>query len=213
MKTQSQSIKLYKLLLDLSWYSFIFLASLLIITNIFTIATEGVVKTGDFLKFEVQAKSPQNILPHISDSFNFSISKPAIFQLEISSFKINQLGKPFCLVYILSLLIVSLFTIFQLKLLRSFLKNILDKRIFVSENVTKLKNIAIIESLTIPLSILYYILMAWIFKDHQVLNSELKYITDFKEFYEPIPRVLEYFMFAGVFAFGCKLKQENDLTI
>jgi len=205
------SIKIYKFLLDFIWYSFIVLGSVLLFINIFSIAFDGVVRTGSFFHIVVQQKGLN--YPKFSEILDFSIVEPSQIKLKLSHFKTSELTQPFIVLYITSLVITAVLSLFQLKLLRDFLKNILSKQIFTADNATKLSKIAYLEMATIPLTLLYTFLMVLVTKNNSVLNPSYEIVPDYVAAFEPITRSLEYFIFSGIFAFGYKLKQENDLTI
>lgn len=209
----SHSINIYKLMLDILWYTFIVIISVWTIVNIFSIASDGIVKGIKMSTFNVQAKSINDSPFKFSDNFDFSVGKQSEFQLTLDNFKISQIGKSFILVYIISSIITFLLVMWQVKLLREFLGNIIDKKIFTPQNVAKLRNIAILELITAPLTLLYYLIMSIVFKTNHVLNPNFIFVTDYAESFEPLISALEYFVFAGVFSFGLKLKQEQDLTI
>lgn len=206
-------IKIYKSILDIVWYAAIVILSLWVIINIVSIGFDGVVRGGDIITLNIESKSINDNPFKFSDTFDFSLYKHSAMEIELKKFKVNEMGTSFILFYIVSALTMFSLTLFQLKLLRDFLSNIINKQIFITENVKKLTYIAFLELLTIPLLIGYYLIMGHIIESNQVLNPDFVFVTDYGNIFEPIIRALEYFVFASVFAFGLKLKEEQDLTI
>lgn len=205
------SIRLFKLLLDILWYGFIILAGGLLFVNIFSIVFDGIVRNGNFMKVVVQQKGVS--LPKFSEIFDFSISRINTIELKLDHFNIKAFSQPFILLNLTWLILTTFLGMFQLKLLRDFLKNILNKEIFTLENSNKLSKIAYLELITIPLSLIYTLLLTEIVNNGTVFNSNYQVVPNYAECLEPTFHVLEYFLFSGIFAFAYKLKQENDLTI
>ncbi|WP_231460095.1 MULTISPECIES: DUF2975 domain-containing protein [unclassified Pedobacter] len=204
-------VRIYKFLLDFTWYSFIVIIGVLLLINIFSIAFDGIVRSSGFIKLDVQQKNLS--LSKFSELFDFLVSKPSHLELRLSRFKISFITQTFIILYISASVIISFISLFQIKLLRDFLKKILNRQIFTTENTNKLYKVAYLELVTIPLSLLFSFLMVLATKDSHVLNSNYEFVPDYVECFQPIIRALEYFIFSGIFAFGLKLKQENDLTI
>ena len=53
----------------------------------------------------------------------------------------------------------------------------------------------------------------YFFVNHSIIDSRLKFSPDYWQLFNELMPGLEYLIFAGVFSFGLKLKQEQDLTI
>lgn len=97
--------------------------------------------------------------------------------------------------------------------MKDLINDVIKGNIFTPENVSRLKRFGIVELLYIPVSIVYYYSSSFIFQHSAFFNHDLRVALDSREICQLLIHGLEYLIFAGIFAFGLKLKQENDLTI
>ncbi|WP_316807237.1 DUF2975 domain-containing protein [Pedobacter agri] len=210
---KSRSLIFYKFLIDSSWYIGIAVCGIWAIICLVSVLSEQRVMGTDLISFELELKSPHPDVSSLSKVFNFAIDKPAKLTATLEDFKIDQVMSPFAVSYFLFLFVGLIISFYQLKQMKDLLNDVIKGEIFTSTNAFRLRMFGISELLYIPVNVIYYYITAQIFKHSTYLNSELRSVLDVHEINQLLIHGLEYLIFAGIFAFGCKLKQENDLTI
>jgi len=209
----SRSLSFYKFLIDSSWYLGIAICCVWAIMCFKSVISDDKIPGVDLVEFELTLNAPHPTLTTLSDTFNFEINKPAKVTATLSDFKTQQLINPFALSYFTFVIIGLIFSFYQLKQIKDLINDVIKGEIFTTENINRLKKFGIVELLYIPISILYYYLTSYIFEHSTIFNHDLKVSMDGKELGQFLMHGLEYLILAGIFAFGLKLKQENDLTI
>ena len=207
------ALKIYKGLLDFAWYGFILFFTFLLIQNVYSLFAQGELSNLVAMKFPVELELPRFDLNKLGDSYTFITKAPANVLLELSNIKLSTLTNPFILLSLFSTLIGFGLALYQLSLLRALLKDVIEKRIFITENVKRLRLIGIVELIYIPVGACLYLLFTYFFANQPILDQSLTYAPNYWELFSSLPHALEYLIFAGIFSFGLQLKQEQDLTI
>lgn len=207
------ALKIYKILLDIVWYGTILGLVFLFIQNLFSLLAHGELSDLALMEFPVEVNSPQFDLAKLNNTYTFINEAPATVMLELSNIKLSRLTDPFILLSLFSTLIGFGFVFYQLSLLRALLSDVIEKRIFIAENVKRLRLIGIVELMYIPVGACLYLLFNYLFANQSILDQSLTYAPDYWDLFSSLPHALEYLIFAGIFSFGLQLKQEQDLTI
>jgi len=206
-------LRIYKTLLDITWYSFIIFFTLFLIWNIFNLLANGHIGNSGLVTFPVKVELPQFDFGKLRNAYSFIEKEPATIMIELSKVKLNSLTDSFILTSLLATIIGFGLGLYQIKLLRDLLADVIAKQIFTSQNIKRLRLIGIIELLSIPIGCGLYLIFDYIIVNHSILDKSLSYVPDYWELFSSLPHALEYLIFAGIFSFGLKLKQEQDLTI
>ncbi|MET0571876.1 MAG: DUF2975 domain-containing protein [Pedobacter agri] len=210
---KARSLAFYKLIVDSSWYIGITVCCIWSIVCLVSIIGDKKIIGTDLISFEIESKMPIPQLSAISEAFKFTMDKPSKVVVTLQNFDVNQITSAFALSYFAFLVVGLLFSFYQLKQMKDLLNDVIRGNIFTSSNARRLKMFGIVELLFIPISVLYYFAVNAIIKDSSLFNTNFKPSLDIQELNQSLIHGLEYLIFAGIFAFGHKLKQENDLTI
>lgn len=208
-----RALRIYKILLDVTWYGVITLLSLYFVGNILYLIANKEFEMINFnaypLKFEI-AQFNSKVLKNV---YLFVQDEQASVVLELTKVKASSLRDPFVLWYICTFLITILISFYQLKLFRLFIGDVIEQKIFTKLNVRRLQLIGFVQLATIPIGILIYLVFTYFFVNHSIIDSRLKFSPDYWQLFNELMPGLEYLIFAGVFSFGYQLKKEQDLTI
>lgn len=207
------ALKIYKFLLDFAWYGVMVFLIFLFIQNLYSLFAYGELSDVTLMKFPVEVNLPQFDLAKLTNNYTFITKAPVNVFLELSKIKLNKLMDPFILLSLFSTLIGFGLALYQLSLLRALLSDVIEKRIFIAENVKRLRLIGIVELVYIPVGACLYLLFNYLFANQSILDQSLTYAPDYWDLFSSLPHALEYLIFAGIFSFGLQLKQEQDLTI
>ncbi len=207
-----KAIKIYKILLDIAWYFIMFFIGSLILLNLVSTIKFGILKFNFNINL-IEVEMPKTDFSKFKNTYNFVLEQPEKVFLEISNINLSSLTDPFIIFYLLFGLISFLLSVFQLKLLRNLIKDVIGSKIFTRENVKRLKTIGYLELLSAATYLCYHFVMWALINNYKILDPALTYAPEYFEVLEFLPRALEYLIFAGIFSFGLKLKQEQDLTI
>ena len=210
---KSRSLTFYKFIVDSSWYIGIVVCCIWTIVCLVSIVGDKKVIGTDLIAFEIQSKIPHLSISSISEAFKFTMDKPAKVVVTLENFSVDQITSAFALSYFAFLIIGLLFSFYQLKQIKDLLNDVIKGNIFTSSNARRLKVFGIVELIFIPITVIYYFTANTIIQHSPLFNHNFKPSFDIRELNQLLTHGLEYLIFAGIFAFGCKLKQENDLTI
>lgn len=208
-----KAIKIYKILLDIIWQLSIFLMAGVILVNLFWIIKNGKIKDLGPFKPSIEIELPKTDFSKFKNTYNFVLAEPEKVLLEISEIDFKSIGDSFIIIQLLFIATNFGLAFFQLKLFRDLLRDVIGSKIFTPNNIQRLKIIAFVELLTIPIILLYYFGTWALIYDYKILDQSLSYAPDYFKVIEALPRALEYLIFAGIFNFGLKIKKEQDLTI
>ena len=206
-----RSLKIHKILLDISWYGILVVLSLYFVGNIFYLIGNNEFELINFNAFPLKFQIAQFDFKVFKNAYLFVQDESASVFVKLSKVNSANLRDPFVVWYICTFLITIAVLLYQLKLLRLFIGDVIEKKIFTKLNVRRLHLIGFIQLATIPIGILIYLVFTYFFVNHSIIDSRLTFSPDYWQF-ELTPG-LEYLIFAGVFSFGYQLKKEQDLTI
>lgn len=210
---KSCSLRFYKFIVDSSWYIGIAVCCYWSVICLVSVIGDKKVIGTDLIVFELESKMPHASMSSISEAFKFAVDKPAKIAVTLENFNVNQMASAFALSYFAFLIISLLFSFYQLKQMKDLLNDVIKGNIFTSSNVRRLKVFGIVELLFIPITVIYYFSAKTAIQHSPLFNHNFKPSFDAQELNQLLIHGLEYLIFAGIFAFGLKLKQENDLTI
>ncbi|MFC3559404.1 DUF2975 domain-containing protein [Pedobacter jamesrossensis] len=209
----SRSLTFYKFLIDSSWYLGIAVCCIWAILCFISIVSEDKIIGTDLVEFELKLKTPHPNITSIGETYNFTAGKQPKLIATLSDFNSSKLISPFALTYFAFIIVGLIFSFYQLEQMKDLINDVIKGNIFITENVGRLKRFGIVELLYIPISIVYYYSTYFIFQHSTNFNHDLSVSMDGRELSQLLVHGLEYLIFAGIFALGLKLKQENDLTI
>lgn len=208
-----RSLRIYKILLDVTWYGIIVFLSLYFVGNIFYLIGNSEFELINFDAFPLKFEIAQFDFKLFKNAYLFVQDDHASVIVKLSKVKASSLRDPFVMWYVCTFLITIAVLLYQLKLFRLFIGDVIEKKIFTKLNVRRLQLIGFIQLATIPIGIVTYLIFTYFFINHSIIDSRLKFSPDYWQLFEELMPGLEYLIFAGVFGFGLKLKQEQDLTI
>lgn len=208
-----RSLRIYKALLDISWYGILVVLSLYFVGNIFYLIGNNEFELINFNAFPLKFQIAQFDFKVFKNAYLFVQDESASVFVKLSKVNSANLRDPFVVWYICTFLITIAVLLCQLKLLRLFIGDVIEKKIFTKLNVRRLYLIGFIQLATIPIGIFIYLVFTYFFVNHSIIDSRLKFSPDYWVLLDELSTGLEYLIFAGVFSFGLKLKQEQDLTI
>jgi hypothetical protein len=208
-----RSLRIYKILLDIGWYCMMILLFGYFIINILSLIAYREIKVLEVSPFRINVEIKDFDFNRLKSNYSFVIKEPSNVSLTLEKIELSKLGDPFILWYLFASVVGFCIILFQLKLFRDFIGDVIGKKIFTLLNVKRLRLIGIIQLLTIPLGIIIYLIFTYFFSNYNILDKSLIYSPDYWALLDELGTGLEYLIFAGVFSFGLKLKQEQDLTI
>ena len=208
-----RSLKIYKILLDIAWFSIIIVFGLYFVVNLIRIIFFKEFHGLSFNAFPLKFELSNFDFRTFKNAYLFSEIDTATVSFKLSKIKLAKLADPFVIWYIFTGLISLLIALYQLKLFREFISDVINRKIFTELNVKRLRLIGIIELSLIPIGVLVYLVFTYFFNNQTIVDSRLTFSPDYWRLFEELMPGLEYLIFAGVFSFGLKLKQEQDLTI
>lgn len=210
---EKRSLGIYKILLDIAWYGIIIVMLMYFIGNIISLFAYREIRVGNITPFYIIVELRDFDFAQFKNNYSLILKDVPTLKLTLAKVELHKLTDPFILWYLFSSVVIYGVSIFQLKLFRSFIGDVINKKIFTSLNVKRLRSIGVVKLLTIPFGIAMYLIFSYFFTNHTILDSSLRYSPDYFNLFEELLPGLEYLIFAGVFSFGLKLKQEQDLTI
>lgn len=208
-----RSLRIYKSLLDIAWYSMIIVLFLYFIINIFTLIAYKEVRVTNLSPFDFSVEVKGVDLKKIRNYYSFVVKEAPVANLRLEKVELSKLGSPFVWWCLFAAVVGTGVILFQLKLLRQFISDVIDKNIFTASNVKRLRLIGYVQLLKVPLGIIVYLVFTYFFINHPILDKSLNYSPDYWRLLDELTPGLEYLIFAGVFSFGYQLKKEQDLTI
>ncbi|MES2448852.1 MAG: DUF2975 domain-containing protein [Bacteroidota bacterium] len=208
-----RSLKIYKILLDIGWYGLIIVMFMYFIVNILSLIAYNEIRVDKFTPFDFSVEVKSFDFAKMKNYYSFKVDDAPILNLKLEKIELSKLSSPFVLWYLFVAVLGFCITLFQLKLFREFISDVIEKKIFTLINVKRLRLIGFMQLLMIPIGIVIYLVFTYFFVNHPILDKSLSYAPNYWELLDELAPGLEYLIFAGVFNFGYQLKQEQDLTI
>ena len=153
--------------------------------------------------------------PVLGEGFIVESLKHVSAEYEVSPTTLQGFLHPLTLsfgVFISAMIALSLW---YLTTIKSFLNEIIEKRFFTTENVRRLLRLGHVSLIMTLMALIYLIFTPLLLNQVGLLSKDVKFDFSYymSGFIDGTIQIFVFYMFAGIFQHGLKLKEEQDLTI